>query len=523
MKYDIIVIGSGITGMRAAIEAKELGLNIAVVTKNAPIANNSFMAKGGINAALGNMDDDTIEAHIQDTLNGGVGIAQEQAVRVFCEKAPEAVRELDGFGAKFSRLANGNIAQRPFGGTDKKRTCYAADNTGSAIMKALHKVLKELEIDVYKNHFALSLLKKENQISGITAYDEESQKVKVFQAKAVILANGGFSALYKNYTTNVPDATGDGIAMGLRAGLRAMDMEFVQFHPTGLKGTNFLVSEAARAEGGRLINSLGKQFVNELNTRDFVTRAILKEIQKGREVFLDLTGIDQETIDTKLTNLKKRVKSLKKIDISEEYIPINPLAHYTIGGIECDINGVTSIKGLYVAGEASCNGVNGANRLGGNSLSEGAVFGKIAGYQAAKYAYKTPDFNDVLQEEVQKDRDLIESIKKKVDFIDTKEVRNEIGELMFKHIGIIRNGYQLKKVIKLLEEIEESLIDPKVESQKGSVKELLEIINALLVAKTAAQSALLREESRGTHFRLDAPESDYEFMGHTYITSESLL
>ncbi len=512
MKYDILVIGSGITGMMAAIEAKELGSNVAIVMKKSPMANNSFMAKGGINAALNNMGDgDSIEHHIQDTLKAGMGLAEEEAVRIFCEQAPQIVRELHRkFKVPFTTLPDGRLAQRPFGGTKFKRTVFAADATGPAIMKALNKALTDLNIDTIKNHFALNLLVNDGKIAGVNFVDENGE-LKTIRAKAVIVATGGFAGLYRGHTTNITDATGDGIAMGLRAGLEAMDMEFVQFHPTGLEGTNYLISEAARGEGGKLINSDGKEFVDELNTRDFVTRAIVKQLQKGKKVYLDLTEIPEEIINTKLINLKKRVKALKGIDISKEPIPISPLAHYTMGGIKTDTYCFTDIQGLFYAGEAGNNGVNGANRLGGNSLSEGAVFGRIAGYQAVKYSHRQKKSPEIKNEDIQKDKELIEKLKNTK--IDAKKIKDEIGEILFKKLGIIRNGYAIKKAMDKFEEIKEKLNQN--DEKDSNLTEKLECLNAIDIAKVLAKSALYREESRGAHFRLDYPESDHAFLHHT--------
>ena len=511
MKVDILVIGSGIAGMMAAIEAKELGSNVAIVTKKSPMANNSFMAKGGINAALNNMKDgDSIEHHIEDTLKSGVGLAEEEAVRIFCEQAPQVVRELHRkFKVPFTTLPDGRLAQRPFGGTKYKRTCFAADATGPAIMKALNKALKELEITTIKNHFAINLLVNDGKIAGVSFLDEKTNEIKTIQAKAVIVATGGYAGLYKGFSTNVNDATGDGIAMGLRAGLEGMDMEFVQFHPTGLKGSNFLISEAARAEGGRLINSDGKEFVDELNTRDFVARAILKQILKGKEVYLDLTDIDEDIINTKLINLKKRVKSLKGIDITKEPIPINPLAHYTMGGIKTDTYGQTEIEGLFYAGEAGNNGVNGANRLGGNSLSEGAVFGKITGYMAVKYSHRNKTFPEIKKEDIQKDIELIEKLKNRK--INAKEIKHQLGEILYKKVGILRNGYTLKKALEKIEDLKKLDIN----DEDSSLIEKLEAFNGLDIAKALTKAALYREESRGAHFRMDYPEKDHAFLHHT--------
>ncbi len=522
MKYDVIVIGSGISGMRAAIEAKELGANVVLITKSSPAANNSFMAKGGINAAFGNMEDgDNIFNHIAETFKSSVDIGNEESIRIFCEQAPAAVRDLIGYGVQFSTLEDGRIAQRPFGGSKFKRTVYAADETGPAIMKALYDVIKNYEIDVIKNHMAINLLSRNNIISGVTLLDEESEKVVVCEGKSVILASGGFASLYKNYTSNVKDATGDAIAMGLRAGLKAMNLEFVQFHPTGLEGTNFLLSEAARAEGGRLVDENGESFVDELNTRDFVTRAIFKEIQKGNHVYLDLRDVPQEVINTKLIGIKKRVYTLKKLDPTCDLIPVTPVAHYTMGGIATDVIGRTTIQGLFIVGEAGDNGVNGANRLGGNSLSQGAVFGKISAYEAIKFANKMKKYNGVDYYDITKDIQWISHLQELAKHVDVNEIRNEIGRVMFEKIGIIRTESELMEALENFKAMEQSIKNGKSE-KSCNVKSLLELVNALLVAKATAKSALLREESRGSHFRIDFPEKDRKFKTNTLIALDEI-
>jgi len=517
MKYDIVVIGSGISGMRAAIEAKELGANVALITKASPIANNSFMAKGGINAAMANMKDkDSIDEHANETYKSSVGVGSKEAIRIFCEQAPAAVRDLSKYGVVFDKLSNGKIAQRSFGGSKYKRTVHAADETGSAIMKTLHNVIKDYDIDILKNYMAINLVTKDNIISGVTLLDEVNKKVLVCEAKSLILASGGFASLYKNHTSNVRDATGDGVAMGLRAGLEAMNLEFVQFHPTGLEGSNFLLSEAARGEGGKLVDKDGNSFVDELNTRDFVTRAIYKKLSRNEKVYLDLTHIPQEIIDTKLLGIKKRVKTLKKLDVKQDYIPISPVAHYSMGGLKTDTIGRTSIKGLFVVGEAGDNGVNGANRLGGNSLSQGAVFGKIAAYEAIKFANKMGKFNGIDYYEVMNDINYIETLKEESKRVNANEIRNEIGEILFENLGIIRNEEGIEKAYEKLVQIEED-IKSKTNGQTSTLKAMLELKNAILVAKAIAKSALLREESRGAHFRNDFPEKDHKFKADTII------
>jgi len=522
MKYDVVVIGSGIAGMRAAIEAKELGANVALITKSSPTANNSFMAKGGINAAFGNMKDkDSIFEHSNETYKSSVGIGNKEAILIFCEQAPAAVRELLEYGVDFNKLENGKIAQRSFGGSKYKRTVHAADQTGPAIMKTLHNVIKDYEIDILKNYIAINLVIKDDIISGVTLYDEESKKVLVCESKSMILASGGFASIYKNHTSNVRDATGDAIAMGLRAGLKAMNLEFVQFHPTGLEGSNFLLSEAARGEGGKLVDANGDSFVDELNTRDFVTRAIFRELNRGNKVYLDLTDIPQDIIDTKLIGIKKRVKTLKKLDVSKDFIPISPIAHYTMGGIKTDTIGRTEIKGLFIVGEAGDNGVNGANRLGGNSLSQGAVFGKIAAYEAIKFANRMKKFNGVDYYEIMKDINYIEKLKEEATRINANEIRTEIGKILFEKLGIVRNEHDMKEALAYFYDIEEQ-IKASTDGETLTIKNMIELKNILLVVKAIAKSALSREESRGAHFRTDFPEKDHKFKTDTIIGLEDL-
>jgi len=522
MKYDVVVIGSGIAGMRAAIEAKELGAQVALITKSAPTACNSFMAKGGINAAMGNMrDGDNIFEHTKETHKSSLGIGNEETIRIFCEQAPTAVRELLGYGVEFNKLENGKIAQRSFGGSRYKRTVYSADETGPAIMKTLHGIIKDYEIDILKNYMAINLVTKNGTISGVTLLDELNKKVLVCETKSLILASGGFASLYKSHTSNVRDATGDGVAMSLRAGLDVMNLEFIQFHPTGLEGSNFLLSEAARGEGGKLVDESGESFVDELNTRDFVTRAIYKQLKKGKKVFLDLTKLPQEVIDKKLTSIKKRVKTIKKLDVTKDLIPIYPIAHYTMGGIKTDTMGRTAIKGLFAVGEVGDNGVNGANRLGGNSLAQGAVFGKIAAYEAIKFANKMVKFNGVDYYKVMNDINYIEKLKEEAARVNAGEVREKIGEILFKYLGIMRDEEGISEAHKQLVQIEEGIKSSKG-SYKTTIKAMIELKNAILVAKAVATCAMRREESRGAHFRNDFPEKDHKFKSDTIINIEDI-
>ncbi len=401
MIYDVIVVGGGIAGLMAAIEAKDETNRVALITKGNLFKSNSSMASGGINAVLDPTNTKEINQHIYDTFSSAKGIGSRKAITYMCKKASLIVKKLVEYGVEFDRDENGNILQRPFGGGSVNRTCYVGDKTGSAITMALIKKAKSKGITFLPNTFVLNIAKYENRVSGIIALNKENSQDVIYPSKAVILAGGGYAGIYRGYSTNAPDYTGDLLAVALRAGLELKDMEFVQFHPTGFVRTNYLVTEAARGEGGYLVNSDGNRFVNELGTRDEVARAILKEQLEGKKVYIDLRHLGNEKIQQKLPSLYNAALMQADVNISEELLEIKPVAHYTMGGVDVNMTSC-DIKGLYVCGEMASNGVHGANRLGGNSLLEGCVFGNLAGIKAKEYA-KDNEFSPINYNLVVKD------------------------------------------------------------------------------------------------------------------------
>ncbi len=511
MLFDILVIGTGIAGLTSAIEASKFGLKVAIMTKGNPLRSNSSMASGGINASLGTMEQDTIQNHIHDTQKGGAGLCYEKSVKVLCKHAPEAIKELEEMGANFDKKDDGILMQRSFGGAGKKRTCYVADKTGGAIVQTLLKETKKHNITWLREYQLMSLIHRNNRISGVTALRKADSSVVVFVAKSVILAGGGYAGIYKGYSTNPPDSTGDMIAVALRAGLKLSNLEFVQFHPTGLAKSGALVSEAARGEGGYLINDKGERFVNELDTRDKVAMAVANQLKAGNKVFLDIRHLGVETIDKKLPSLRKSCVTSEGIDPAHELIPIKPVAHYTMGGIETDENCQTSMRGLYACGECANNGAHGANRLGGNSLLEAYVFGKIAAEKGARFA-KEIDFMDINFEIVSKDINLVEFIMEGENRYNINTIRTSLGKSLFENAGLLRDEIGLQKAFSYTKYLRGLLSGlhcvNKTKEYNMELCAILEIRNALISAEAISLCALERHESRGAHKRSDYPEMD---------------
>ncbi len=509
MIYDIIVVGGGVAGLMAAIEAKTATNRVAILTKGNLFKSNSSLASGGINAVLDKKDKKGIKAHIEDTYKATYELGEKSAIEYMCKRAPDIIQKLCDYGVVFDKDSEGNIAQRSFGGGSSKRTCYVGDKTGSALTQALIKKAKSVGVTFVVNTFIMNLTKLDNQVSGVVAFRRFDSSVVVYPAKSVILAGGGYAGIYRGYSTNAQDYTGDMHAIALRAGLNLKDMEFVQFHPTGLAKTSYLVSEAARGEGGYLVNSKEERFVNELDTRDVVARAILKQIEAGEKVFIDLRHLSKKEIETKLPSLQKAALMQAGVDVCTELLPIKPVAHYSMGGIECDMT-KTALKGLFVCGECSVTGVHGANRLGGNSLLEGAVFGELAGMEALKYSehkgFLPIDYNIVVKN------------VKMVDYIfqsDTTKnfnaMRVNLGNTMFKHAGIFRNKEGLERAFDYLSYLRKEAstlhcID-KGRVNNVEVVSILELKNAIEVAEAIVLSAKKRAESRGAHSREDFPQS----------------
>ncbi len=518
MIYDVVVVGSGIAGLTGAIEAKKKGLKVAVITKGNIIKSNSNVASGGINAVVDN-NKDKIERHIIDTIASSQGLCDPSLVKYMCRNAKRVVDKLQLYGVQLDKNEDGTLAQRDFGGS-VKRTCYSGDKTGSAITMTLIKYARSVGVEFLQNSFVMNITKHKSSVSGVVVLRREDSTVVVYPTKSVILAGGGYGGIYKGYTTNAVDYTGDTLAIALRAGLNLIDMEFVQFHPTGFKKSGSLVSEAARGEGGYLANSEGERFVNELQTRDVVARAIHNQIKLGKGVYLDLRHLGRDTIEQKLPSLAKSAYTQEGIDIATELLEIKPVAHYTMGGIEShDCN--TAIKGLYVCGENAANMIHGANRLGGNSLLEGAVFGELAGRKAAQYAKTTElkliNYNDVLEDIKSVDR-ILDGKNYTKNF---NAMRTSLGKKMFEQVGIQRDEIGLLDALSyidyLLAQSKQLFTMDKSKNNNVELIAILELRNALLVGEAVVLSALKRVESRGAHFRVDYPDTKRDFKKHISI------
>ncbi len=523
MIYDVLVIGSGIAGLRSAIEAKKRSSKVGIIIKGNPLLSNSSMASGGINGALGNFDDDNIESHIEATIKSGQGLCDEEATKVMCKNGVNAILELKDMGVQFDEI-EGKIAQRPFGGAGKKRTCYIQDRTGAAIVQRLFQKCREAGVDILKDYFLLSILKHQDVVSGVSLIRRADSTVLAMACKSLVLAGGGFAGIYRGYSTNPQTTSGDVIVAGLKAGLELRDLEFVQFHPTGLKNGS-LITEAARGEGGILINSLGKQFVNELETRDKVALAIATEIREGREVFLDLRALGEEKINSKLPSLRKLCLNSQGLDPVSELIPIKPVAHYTTGGIKCEADTSTSIKGIFCCGEVASNLAHGANRLGGNSLLDGAVFGKIAGEEASKWASKN-DFSPIEYQQVAKDLNRVDYIFSDECRYNINSLRKKLGDVLYEKAGLLKNRKDLMSAYDYVGYLKKLTVGlhciNKSKEFNVELVAILEFINSLIIAEAYILASLKREESRGSHIRDDFfYKDDANFRKHIVVRLES--
>ena len=520
MIYDVVVVGSGVSGLMAAIEAKTEHNKVAIICKGNLFKSNSALASGGINAVLDKNDNKQINAHINDTMKSSKSLASKKAVTYMCKQASFIISKLISYGVKFDRNEKGDISQRAFGGGAFNRTCYVGDKTGSAITQVLIKKARELGITFLVNNFVLNLAKYNNSVSGVVCLRRLDSTVLIYPARAVVLAGGGYAGIFRGNSTNAQDYTGDLLAVCLRAGLSLKDMEFVQFHPTGIAKTNYLVTEAARGEGGYLVNEKEERFVDELETRDIISKAILKQQQKGQKIYLDLRHIALEIIQKRLPSLYNAALNQCGVDLSSELLEVKPVAHYSMGGV--DVNMVdTSIKGLFICGEMSANGVHGANRLGGNSLLEGVVFGELAGKKAREYYknnyYLPVDYNIVIKD--------IKTIDKIFDGETSKNfnaIRVSMGNCLFEKVGILRSKQSLVQAFDYIKYLRrESYSLHCINKEKRNNVELISILelrNALEISEAIIMSAQKRKESRGAHFREDYKETSKKFEKHILIT-----
>jgi len=526
IETDVLIIGSGGAGSRAAIEVDDAGLKATIVSKGLSFRSGcTGMAEGGYNAVFKTVDkDDSIEAHIKDTLKGGSYLNDEKLVEILVNESPKRLVDLENYGALFDRKDNGEIDQRPFGGQTYRRTCYQGDRTGAELLNALKEEIIKREIECIEEVMITSLVTDENQVIGATGLDLKDSSLIYFKAKSTILASGGAGQLYP-VTSNTFQKNGDGFAMSYRAGADLIDMEQIQFHPTGMvapeskKGV--LVTEAVRAEGGKLINTEGERFMKkyspekmELSTRDVVARSIYQEIIEGRGtenggVYLDISHLDDDYIEEKLETMVLQFENVG-VDIKHGPIEVAPTAHHFMGGLKIDTDASSSLKNLFGAGEV-CGGVHGANRLGGNALADTQVYGKIAGESASKAAKETDikTNNEMVKEEASRIENLI-----KKGSIKPKEFKNNIKKLMWEKVAIVREEKTLNEALKQLQEMQNDLDKMDVSDKKQYNDELvtaLEVINMVEICILTVKSAILRRESRGAHFRSDYPETKDEW------------
>jgi fumarate reductase flavoprotein subunit len=547
--HDIVLVGGGGAGLRAAIAIAETNprLRVAVVSKVYPMRSHTVSAEGGAAGVIA--PEDTLDEHSYDTVSGSDWLCDQDAVEAFVEEAPKELLQLEHWGCPWSRQPDGRIAVRPFGGMKKMRTWFAADKTGFHMLHTLFQTsLKYGSVARYDEWFVTKLLVDDGRVQGVVAVELMSGRVETITAKAVILCTGGCGKVFP-FTTNANIKTGDGMALAYRVGAPLKDMEFVQYHPTGLPFTGILITEAARAEGGWLLNKDGYRYLQdynlgkpdpkpvlrsmELGPRDRLSQAFVQEVEKGRTldtpygpvVHLDLRHLGEKLIDTKLPFVRELCLKYENIDPVRELVPVRPVVHYMMGGVHTDINGATPLEGLYAAGEVACVSINGANRLGSNSLPELLVFGARAGRAAAEYASAAPEPGHAVlgfqgqDEQRRLERDLLH----KTDGSERISViREEMQQTMEDSAGIYRSGDSLAKGVDKLRELQQRFRAVAVEDHSRTFNtELvaaLELSNMLDVAESIVHCALRREESRGAHQRTDFPtRNDERFLAHLLV------
>ncbi|MQS12592.1 succinate dehydrogenase flavoprotein subunit [Streptomyces kaniharaensis] len=548
-QYDTVIVGAGGAGMRAAIESTQRS-RTAVLTKLYPTRSHTGAAQGGMCAALANVEEDNWEWHTFDTVKGGDYLVDQDAAEIMCKEAIDAVLDLEKMGLPFSRTEQGRIDQRRFGGHSRnhgeapvRRSCYAADRTGHMILQTLFQNCVKHGVEFFNEFYVLDLLINEGKTAGVVAYELATGEIHVFKAKAVVFASGGTGKFFK-VSSNAHTLTGDGQALVYRRGLPLEDMEFFQFHPTGIWRMGILLTEGARGEGGILRNKDGERFMEryapvmkDLASRDVCSRAIYTEIREGRgcgpdgdHVYLDLTHLPPEQLDAKLPDITEFARTYLGIEPYTDPIPIQPTAHYAMGGIPTNVEGevlrnnTDIVPGLYAAGEVACVSVHGANRLGTNSLLDINVFGRRAGIAAADYA-NANDFVELPENPEEKVQALVDGLRESTGTESVAQIRKELQETMDTNAMVYRTGATLKQAVEDIAALKERYKNVSIQDKgfryNTDLLEAVELGNLLDLAEVLAVSALAREESRGGHYREDFPtRDDVKFMQHTMAYQE---
>ena len=526
--YDVVIVGGGYSAMCAALAAKSKGANVALVSKVYSLRSHSSGVHSGINAALSS--EDSWQSHALDSIKAGDYLADQDAVEIICQEGIEDVFHLEHIGVIFSRNGRGGIDTMSFAGSSTPRTCYVGDSAGHIILQVLYEQVLRRQIKTHSEWFVTSLLMEDGVCRGVLAQEQLSGRLHALNANAVILATGGLGRMYQP-STSAFTATADGVALAYKAGVPLMDMEMVQYHPTTLKGRGLVVTEAARGQGAHLINKDGDRFMEsyapgsgELAPRDICARAVETEIRDGRGVdgcvFLDFQHLDKGLMDDLLPETQLLVKRLTGIDAASELVPVQPAMHRPMGGIQVDVHGATSVPGLYAAGECACVGVHGANRLGGNSLLECAVFGRRAGEAAASHAQTASRDNAPPALWADEEKRLQEAGGGSGGEDTIGSVRSELANTMHQKVGLYRDEQGLQEAQAKIEELRDRYTKVTVPSTEGpynpSLSVLLELGNMLDVAQVIVASALARQESRGAHHRTDYPHrDDANWLQHT--------